>query len=200
MLLQIKLEFWRICTFPNVVGTIYFTHIKIPGNENAELFRNQKGSFLVNVQAVLGPNLEIQNIVARWPGSVHDAQIFNNSRLYAQFKHGDIQGMLLGDNGYPCQTAPELRYNASQIRTRNTVERMFGFWKRLFPCLSMSIRTKLSTTLTIIMATAVLYNFVRGRNEIEDEDPNENPLPVMNDQGLALGNTTHRALIIQHFT
>ena len=141
----------------------------------------------MNVQAVLGPNFEIQNIVAWWPGSVHDARIFNNSHLCAQFKHGDIQGMLLGDNGYPCQTARELRYNAFQICTRNKVERMFGFWKRLFPCLSMFIQTKLSTTLTIIMATAVLYNFVRGRNDpIEDEDPNENPLPAMNDQGLAL--------------
>jgi hypothetical protein len=78
---------------------------------------------------------------------------------------------------------------------------MFGVWKRLF---SMSIRTKLSTTLTIIVATAVLYNFIRGRNDpIEEETlegPNENPLPAMNDQALPLGNATRRALIIQHFT
>jgi hypothetical protein len=68
----------------------------------------------------------------------------------------------------------------------------------------MSIRTKLSTTLTIIVATAVLYNFIRGRNDpIEEETlegPNENPLPAMNDQALPLGNATRRALIIQHFT
>ena len=102
------------------------------------------------------------------------------------------------------QTAPERRYNAFQNRTRNTVERMFGVWKRLFPCLSISIRTKLSTTFTIIVATAVLYNFVRERNDpIEEEnleDPYEHPLPAMNDQGLAMGNATRRALIIQHFT
>ena len=46
----------------------------------------------------------------------------------------------------------------------------------------MSIRTKLSTTLTSIIAIAVLYNFVRGRNDpIEEENlehPNENPLPA----------------------
>ena len=59
--------------------------------------------FSVNVQAVSGPNLEIQNIVVRWPGSVHDARIFDNSRLCAQFERGDIQGMLLGDLGYLCR-------------------------------------------------------------------------------------------------
>ena len=105
MLPQVKLDFWRICAFPNVVGTVGCTQIKIPcpGGENAELFRNRKGFFSLNVQAVSGPNLEIQNIVVRWSGSVHDSKIFENSRLCAQFEHGDIQGMLLGDNGYPCR-------------------------------------------------------------------------------------------------
>ena len=54
-----------------------------------------------------------------------------------------------------------------------------------------------------IVATAVLHNFVRGRNDpIEEEnleDANENPLPDMNDQALALGNATRCALIIGHF-
>ena len=77
MLPQIKLDFWRICAFPNIVGTIDCTHIKIPcrGGENAELFRNREG-FSLNVQAVSGPNLEIQNIVVRWPGSVHDCIVY----------------------------------------------------------------------------------------------------------------------------
>ena len=217
LLPQTKLKFWRICAFPIVVATIDCTHIKIlcPGSENAALFRKRKGLFSLNVQAVSGPNPEIQNIVVRWPGSVHDSRMFGNSRLCAQFERGDIQGIFLGDNGYPCrpylmipladpQTPPERRYSVSQIRTRHTVERMFGVWKRLFPCFSMSISTKLSTTLTIIAATAVLYNLIRGRNDpIEKEnlkDPDENPLPAMNDQTKSLGNATRRALIIQHFT
>ena len=44
--------------------------------KNAELFRNRKGFFSLNVQAVSGPNLEIQNIVVRWPGSVHDCIVY----------------------------------------------------------------------------------------------------------------------------
>ena len=162
MLQQLKLDFWRICAFPSVVSAIDCTHIKIQccGGKNAELFRNRKGNFSINVQAVSGPDLQISNIVARWPGSVHDARIFDNSRLCAQLERGDIPGILLGDSGYPCrqylmtpihdpQTRPQRNYNVAQIRTRNTVERMFGTWKRLFPCLSTTIRTKLQTTLSL---------------------------------------------------
>ena len=51
----------------------------MPGGENAELFRNRKGFFQsMHVQAVSGPNLEFQNIVVRWTGSVHDSRIFEN--------------------------------------------------------------------------------------------------------------------------
>ena len=47
MLLQVKLDFWRICIFPNVVGMIDCMQIKLlcPGCENKELFRNRKGFF-----------------------------------------------------------------------------------------------------------------------------------------------------------
>ncbi|XP_023931601.1 putative nuclease HARBI1 [Lingula anatina] len=214
---NMKLGFWRIAGFPGVVGAIDCTHIKIPspGGVDAELYRNRKGYFSINVQAVCGYNLEMLHIVARWPGSVHDARIFDNSRLCAQLERGDIEGILLGDGGYACRpymmtpiinplTRPERCYNASQIRTRNTVERMFGTWKRSFPCLSMSLRTKLQTTLTIIIATATLYNFVRARNDPMDEPPPQNapnqvvaqfPVPAR-----GLGNAARRTIIQQHFS
>lgn len=212
-----KRDFWRIGQFPGVVGAIDCTHIKIvsPGGDNAELFRNRKGFFSINVQAVSGPNLAIQNIVVRWPGSVHDARVFDNSRLCARFERGDIPGVLLGDSGYPCrqylmtpiiapQTRPERMYNCAQIRTRNTVERMFGVWKRMFPRLSQTLRTKLETTLTIIVATAVLYNFVRFRNNPLD-DPHDPPADdevhhVQAADERRLGNAVRQALIQQHFT
>ena len=83
---QLKLDFWRIYVFPSVVGAIDCTHIKIscPGLENGELFKIRKGYFSINIQDVCGRNLEILNIVARLPGSVHDARVFINSRICAQ--------------------------------------------------------------------------------------------------------------------
>lgn len=68
---------------PNVIGLIDCTHIKIisPGGSNAERFRNRKGFFSVNVQAVGNSDLRLLDVVARWPGSSHDSQIFDNSSL-----------------------------------------------------------------------------------------------------------------------
>ena len=72
------------------------------GGNRAELYRGMKQYFSVNVQTVCDSELLIRNIAARWPGSVHDRTIFNNSRLRARFEAAEIaEGMLLGDNGYP---------------------------------------------------------------------------------------------------
>ena len=177
----------------------------------AELYRNRKGFFSINVQAVAGPNLEMLNLVARWPGSGDDARIFDNSRLCAEFENNDINGIILDDAGYPCrpylmtslahpQTPAERRYNGAQIRTRNSIERMFGTWKRIFPCLTMSLRTKLQTILTIIVSTAVLYNFIRRRNDPIDLSIMTNDMPGIDRPNMELGNATRRAIIIQNFS
>jgi hypothetical protein len=79
------------------------THVAIqsPGGESAELFRNRKGYFSLNVQAVVSANLLFENVVSKWHGSAHDATIFSNSRLFARLETGEIaDGYLLGDAGY----------------------------------------------------------------------------------------------------
>ena len=149
-------DFHALANFPGVLGAIDCTHVPIqsPGGDNAELYRNRKGYFSINVQAVVSADLLFQNFVARWPGSVHDATIFVNSHLYARFESGEItNGYLLGDAGYPCKpylltplpatmTQAQQNYNTAHIRTRNTIERAFGVLKRRFPCLRMVLRVK----------------------------------------------------------
>jgi len=149
----------------------------IAGGENAELFRNRKGYFSLNVQTVCNSNLEITNIVARWQGSVHDSTIFSNSRLRANFEDGAYKNsLLLGDSAYPSkqylltpllnpQTAAERLYNESHIRTRNIIERLFGIWKRRFPILAIGMRYHLHRIMPIIVATAVLHNIARRNND-----------------------------------
>jgi len=44
--------------------------------------------------------MEVLNIVSHWPGSTHDARIWDNSRVSAQFEEGLHNGLLDGDSGY----------------------------------------------------------------------------------------------------
>uniref|UniRef100_A0A673ZYN2 DDE Tnp4 domain-containing protein n=1 Tax=Salmo trutta TaxID=8032 RepID=A0A673ZYN2_SALTR len=151
-------------------------------SQNGELFRNRKGYCSINVQVVCDGKVQLTNIVARWPGSTHDSRIFDNSHLCAMLERGTYEGHLLGDNGYACrgylmtpllnpQTSEEREYNTSHILARDFIERVFGVWKKRFPCLKEGLRTKMDTTLTIIIAVAVLYNFGKRQG---DKLPEEN--------------------------
>ena len=64
-------------------------------------------------------------MVVAWPGSVHDRRIFKNSRVYNRPLSGELNGILLADNGYgiaPFCLTPFLVHK----RTRTTVDRAFG--------------------------------------------------------------------------
>lgn len=86
-LAAIKRKMYQIAGFPGAVGAIDCTHIKIknPTRERGEMFRNRKRDFSINVQLVCGPHMEIYDVVARWPGRVHDSRIFANSRCCLLF-------------------------------------------------------------------------------------------------------------------
>ncbi|KAG6463784.1 hypothetical protein O3G_MSEX014070, partial [Manduca sexta] len=152
----------------------------------AETYRNRKGFFSINVQVVCDARLNIRNIIARWPGSVHDSTIFNDSPLCAQMEHGDYGNkLLLGDSGYPCRrylltpllnpsTPNEESYNRAHIKTRNTVERLFGVLKRRFPCLHVGLQVNLQNVPAIIVACSVLHNIAMARHDwINEEEYDE---------------------------
>ncbi|KAJ8914311.1 hypothetical protein NQ315_011298, partial [Exocentrus adspersus] len=217
-------NFYRIARFPRVIGCVDGTHIKIrsPGGDDGEIFRNRKHYFSINVQLVCNSDVEITNIVARWPGSAHDATIFNSSRLRVRFEAGEFgNGILLGDSGYPLRSylltplgnpgAPaEQLYNEAQIRTRNCIERTNGVLKRRFPALCYGLRCNLNNALSTIVATAVLHNVARRMHEDEPPPPmgiNDEELNYLIDQGEIPNINVHgnvmydfrRDLIITHF-
>ena len=179
---RIQEEFHAIAGLPGIVGAIDCTHVAIrsPGLERAELFRNRKGFFSINVQAICDANLIIRNLVVRWPGSTHDSRIFDNSEICAKFDNHEVQGLLLGDNGYPLRqylmtpllhpaTPAGRRYNAAHTRSRVKIENLFGVWKRRFPCLSRTLALKLDTTLAVIVACGVLHNLARQNGITEPQ-------------------------------
>ncbi|KAI4457562.1 hypothetical protein MML48_7g00015984 [Holotrichia oblita] len=179
---DVRQGFYNISRFPRCLGALDCTHVKItsPGKDNAEIFRNRKGYFSYNVQVVCDANLQIRNIVCRWPGSAHDAHIFRSSNLRAQFENGMYgDSLLVGDSGYGIKpylitplanvaTRAENLFNESQIRTRNPIERCFGVWKRRFPILALGIRCKIENVEAIVVACAVLHNVAC---HMRDENP-----------------------------
>lgn len=64
---EVQIGFYQISKFPRVIGAIDCTHIRIqsPKSDIGEQFRNRKGYFSFNVQAVCNSKMEIMNIVAR---------------------------------------------------------------------------------------------------------------------------------------
>ncbi|KAI4465993.1 hypothetical protein MML48_3g00015527 [Holotrichia oblita] len=215
---EVAVAFHRIARFPRVIGAVDCTHIRLqsPGGNVAETFRNRKGYFSLNVQAVCDAENHITDIVTRWPGSSHDSYIFNNSVLRMRFETGEFEDfILLGDSGYPLRkylltplehpnTAADQLYNESQIRTRNTIERTFGIWKRRFPILTTGIRTKLPLAQAIIVTTAILHNLAcKNKDDLPEDYVGEinfneavNPVDRMDDNnaGVAVRNT-----LIQYF-
>lgn len=181
--------------------------ILFSGGNFAETYRNRKGYFSKNVLVVAGPDLEIQHIITLWPGSIHDQTVFNGSSLEGKFVNQDFANYhLLGDSGYECRsylmtpvtrvmTPEENSYNESLIRTRVTVERLFGVWKKRFPILSLGIRVSEPKAVKAdfyIMACAVLHNIAcrqregdppeeiqglpEGDNLVNDEVVNDGPV------------------------
>jgi len=179
---KVKQDFYNIAKFPMVIGALDCTHVKIksPGGDNAEVYRNRKNFFSINVQTICDANLKIQDIVARWTGSSHDSTIFNNSEIRRKLEIGEIRDcILVADGSYvqrnyvmtlvgcpntvidPASGIYEeavAKYNESLIRTRNNVERSYRVWKRRFPILATGINAKITSSQSIIVATAVLHS------------------------------------------
>ncbi|XP_039293495.1 putative nuclease HARBI1 [Nilaparvata lugens] len=197
-----QLQFHKIAKFPRVVGAIDCTHIrfgKCPNAEDGEVFRNRKNFFSLNVQAICNANLEMLDIVARWPGSTHDSFIFNNSLIKTNFENGRYgDALLVGDSGYGCKnylitplencvTPADHLFNESQIRTRNPIERMFGVWKRRFPAMALGLRLNLENSFPVIVATAVLHNVAQQSREVIPRDDEAVVLPAPWDVLIAEG-------------
>lgn len=53
------------------------------------------------LQVIVGPRTEILDIVPEWPGSAHDSRIFQNSRIYIRYMQHELDGIFVGDGGYP---------------------------------------------------------------------------------------------------
>ncbi|XP_071160779.1 putative nuclease HARBI1 [Mytilus edulis] len=207
----LKQGFYDISNFPNVIGAVDGTHVRIKSPAVDEhLYVNRKNYHSLNVMGVCDSNLKFLNIVAKWPGSTHDSFALRNSRLCEMFEDGDIRdGWLLGDSGYPLRpwlltpvinptTRHDQRYNASHMRTRCAVERSFGVLKSRFRCIDTTAGTLLYSPVRccdIIVAVVVLHNMCIN-NRIPLPPGNDNPRDQGNIDGQQyVGNQNDGAVI-----
>lgn len=210
-----KREFYRIGGFPNVIGAIDCVHIPIlcPSGEQAELYRNRKNFFSINTQIICDANMKIMNVVSRWPGSTHDARIWDNSRVAAEFENGQYDGLLVGDSGYALskhlmtpvfrpQTGAEGRYNRAHIATRCVIERTFGVWKKRFQLLTKTMRYKPNKCGNVIVAAAVLHNFGIEVGDVFYPDAvevNDIDQYAFQPEANAAGQAVRRSIILNYF-
>lgn len=88
-LVNIKAAFHKIAGFPGVVGCVDGTMVKIKApyvNEADYICR--KGYHALNIQMTCDPRFRIIDLVAKWPGSVHDSRIFRESQLCKIMEEG----------------------------------------------------------------------------------------------------------------
>ncbi|WAR22586.1 LOW QUALITY PROTEIN: HARB1-like protein [Mya arenaria] len=130
--LRTKEGFFRKCRIPNIIGAVDGTLVPILApKDNGVAFICRKGYHPINVMAVCDHEMRLEifrftDIVARWPGSQHDAAVFDDSTLKDHLETNQT-GILLGDGGYPLRpylltpllnptTPQEIALNNVQIR------------------------------------------------------------------------------------
>ncbi|KAJ8931361.1 hypothetical protein NQ314_015728 [Rhamnusium bicolor] len=134
--------------FPGIIGAIDCNHVKIFSSKVNDpqypgiLFYNRKGFYSINVQCIVGADLKLLALNARYTGSVHDSAIWATSairmHLLEEYQIGHRNSWLIGDGGYPLEpwlltpvSGPniddhEQRFNRSHRSTRNVAERFNG--------------------------------------------------------------------------
>ena len=216
-------KFCSIANFPNVLGCIDGSQfaIKCP-SQNEAVYVNRKGFHSLNVQLVCDSDLIITDIVVKYPGSTHDAFIFQFSALHRRLQSQEFpHSWLLGDSGYPNLpylltpvgnpiSTKERHYNRAHRKTRVKIECAIGVLKARFLCLSQKVSGPLlfsaEVANTVISTCCCLHNIARRERlpdpnnveaEINEEETTESGTETILQN--TAGEITRRRLIDTRF-
>ena len=195
--------------FPACFGAIDGTHIPISAPYLAHSdYINRKGYHSIVMQAVVDCNYLFRDIVVGWPGSVHDARVLSNSKIFQSAEENtllpkdftvDVGGkrvapVLLGDPAYPLlnwlmKPFPEnpntprqyRKFNYRLSRARVTVENVFGRWKGRFRRFLKRTDMDVNNVITVIAASCILHNICElNREELLSQWEEESCQDILN--------------------
>lgn len=191
--------------FPQCVGAIDGTHIPIIApKQNALDYYNRKGHHSVVMQAMVSSNYTFMDVYVGWPGSVHDARVLTNSKLFREAEAGtllpeikksirgiDVPLLILGDPAYPLLpwlmkpytdngrlNAKQWRFNYQLSRARMVVECAFGRLKGRWRSLLKRNDTSIQFLPNYVAACCVLHNIC----EIHGDDFNNDWMFTQEDE------------------
>ncbi|EYU20333.1 hypothetical protein MIMGU_mgv1a004857mg [Erythranthe guttata] len=183
---RIKEEFESISGIPNVVGSMYTTHIPIiaPKISVAAYFnrrhteRNQKTSYSITVQGVVDPRGVFTDVCIGYPGSMPDDQVLEKSTLFQRANAGFYQGVwIIGGSGYPLMdwvlvpytqqhlTWTQHAFNEKIGEIQKIAKDSFARVKGRWGCLQKRTEVKLQDLPVVLGACCVLHNICELRNE-----------------------------------
>nr|XP_029121648.1 U-box domain-containing protein 34 [Elaeis guineensis] len=179
-------RFEALAGIPNVVGSMYTTHIPIiaPKANVSAYFnrrhteRNQKTSYSITVQGVVDPNGVFTDVCIGWPGSMPDDQVLEKSALYQRGIGGLLQNQwIVGGAGYPLMdwllvpytqknlTWTQHAFNEKVEDVQRVAKEAFARLKGRWGCLQKRTEVKLLDLPVVLGACCVLHNICEMRNE-----------------------------------
>lgn len=188
---RMKDEFESISGIPNVVGSMYTTHIPIiaPKISVAAYFnrrhteRNQKTSYSITVQGVVDPKGVFTDVCIGWPGSMPDDQVLEKSALYQRANGGLLKGVwIVGGSGYPLMdwvmvpytqqnlTWTQHAFNEKIGEIQRVSREAFARLKARWCCLQKRTEVKLQDLPVVLGACCVLHNICELQNEEMDPE------------------------------
>ena len=214
-----KRLFYAMAGFPNVIGCVDGSHVKLqaPAINEHEYVNRSSGRHSINVQLICDTELRILNCVVKYPGSVHDARILREGAVWRALEQNPrpVDGFLLSDSAYPLRewlltpfinphTPPEVAYSRAFVSTRVTIERCNGVLKRRFHYLHAELRYTPQRSCKTITACLVLHNMALefgtpDPDPQDDGDDNEDNT-VCNDNPTISGRAMHQRIVQEHFT
>ncbi|KAK7321571.1 hypothetical protein VNO77_32355 [Canavalia gladiata] len=188
---RIKNEFENVSGIPNVVGSMYTSHVPIiaPKISVAAYFnkrhteRNQKTSYSITVQGVVDHRGVFTDVCIGWPGSMPDAQVLEKSALFQRANGGLLKGVwIVGSSGYPLMdwvlvpytqqnlTWTQHAFNEKIGEVQKVAKDAFARLKGRWCCLQKRTEVKLQDLPVVLGACCVLHNICELKGEKLDPE------------------------------